>query len=88
MVVACLIKEIRVSTELRTMSHIDNVSEEMIQKIIHKKFEAPDGKKENNDPLIRGEFEVIKELLAKVSELVLSQALKKVTQIKMVSFFI
>ena len=68
MIVACLIKEIRVSTELRNMAEIELVSNETIQKLIHQKFEAPLLKKpDDDDPFIKGEFDVIKELLAKVS---------------------
>ena len=67
MIVACLIKEIRVSTELRNMATIDLVSDETIKKLIHQKFEAPLKKKaDDDDPFIKGEFDVIKELLAKV----------------------
>ena len=65
---ACLIKEIRVSTELRNMAEIDLMSNDTIQKLIYQKFQAPLKKKpDDDDPFIKGEFDVIKELLAKVS---------------------
>ncbi len=72
MIVACLIKEIQVSTELRKMSAIHLLPEETVRSLIAQKFEASLGKLRlpggapDEDPLVRGEFEVIKELLEKV----------------------
>ncbi len=61
MIVACLMKEIQVSTELRKMAEIQLVSENTIQTLINQKFESPVKKKpDDNDPLISGEFDVIK----------------------------
>jgi len=65
MIVACLIKEIQVSTELRKMADIQLVPQQTIDDLIMKKFNAPLRRKpDDDDPLIRGEFDVIKELLA------------------------
>ena len=62
------LKEIKVSTELRKMSEIQVVSDQTISNLIHQKFEKPLAKKpDDDDPFIKGEFDVIKELLANVS---------------------
>jgi len=64
MVAACLIKEIQITSELRNMEKIDLVSKNTVADLIHQKFECtlphtPD----DDDPFIKGEFDVIKELL-------------------------
>ena len=67
MIVACLIKELKVSTELRKMSEIQLVSDNTISSLIKQKFESPLKKRpDDDDPFIKGEFDVIKELVAKV----------------------
>ena len=67
MVVACLIKEIQISTELRKMVDIDLVPGQTIDDLISQKFEGKlPSKMDDNDPFIKGEFDVIKELLEKV----------------------
>ena len=67
MVVACLIKEIQVTSELRRMAEIDLVAKSVIDNLIVQKFEAPLPKcQDDDDPFIKGEFDVVKELLEKV----------------------
>ena len=67
MIIACLVKEIQISTELKKMAAIGLVPEETIKNLIHQKFEAPLPKtQDDDDPFIKGEFDVIKELLEKV----------------------
>ena len=70
MVVSCLIKEIQITSELRKMAEIDLVSKDVIDSLIQQKFEAPIPKnQDDDDPFIKGEFDVIKELLEKVLDL-------------------
>ena len=71
MVVACLLKEIQVSSELRKMADIELVPQETIDNLITQKFEGrlPAKLLEEQDPLISGEFEVIKELMQKVQKI-------------------
>ena len=67
MVVACLIKEIQITSELRRMAEIELVPKDVIDSLIVQKFEAPLPKSQDDeDPFIKGEFDVIKELLEKV----------------------
>jgi len=64
MVVACLIKEIQITSELRNMEKIDLVSKNTVSDLIHQKFESALPKtQDDDDPFIKGEFDVIKELL-------------------------
>merc|ERR1719412_824106 len=71
MVVSCLIKEIQITSELKKMAEIDLVSKDVIETLIKQKFEAPLPKnQDDDDPFIKGEFDVIKELLEKVPEAV------------------
>ena len=68
MIVACLIKEIQITSELRRMAEIELVPKNVIDNLIVQKFEAPLPKtQDDDDPFIKGEFDVIKELLEKVS---------------------
>jgi len=67
MIIACLIKEIQITTELRNMEQIDLVSKSTVDELIYQKFESPLPKcQDDDDPFIKGEFDVIKELLEKV----------------------
>merc|ERR1711962_1309054 len=67
MIIACLIKEIQITTELRRMEEIDLVSKSTVDDLINQKFESPLPKgPDDDDPFIKGEFDVIKELLEKV----------------------
>ena len=67
MVVACLIKEIQITSELKRMAEIDLVAKDVIESLIIQKFEAPIPRnQDDDDPFIKGEFDVIKELLEKV----------------------
>merc|ERR1712088_807735 len=67
MVVACLIKELQITSELRKMEDIDLVSKSTVDDLIHQKFESPLPKcQDDDDPFIKGEVDVIKELLEKV----------------------
>ena len=64
---ACLIKEIQVTSELRRMAEIELVAKDVIDNLIVQKFEAPLPKcQDDDDPFIKGEFDVVKELLEKV----------------------
>jgi len=66
MVIACLIKEIQITSELRRMEEIDLVSKDTVKDLIHQKFESALPKcQDDDDPFIKGEFDVIKELLEK-----------------------
>merc|ERR1719242_2887092 len=66
MIIACLIKEIQITTELRKMESIDLVSKATVDDLIFQKFESPLPKaQDDDDPFIKGEFDVIKELLEK-----------------------
>jgi len=66
MVVACLIKEIQITSELRKMEEIDLVSKDTVKDLIHQKFESALPKaQDDDDPFVKGEFDVIKELLEK-----------------------
>merc|ERR1719295_320753 len=69
LVTACLIKEIQITKELRKMEELKLISTETLRDLIYEKFERmPDYPKtaEEDDPFIKGEFDVIKELLEKV----------------------
>merc|ERR1712012_871587 len=69
MIVGCLIKEIQITTELRKMESIDLVSKPTVDDLIFQKFESPlPRSQDDDDPFIKGEFDVIKELLEKVPE--------------------
>jgi len=67
MIVACLVKEIQITSELRKMEDIDLVSKSTVDDLLHQKFEGVLPKcQDDDDPFIKGEFDVIKELLEKV----------------------
>ena len=66
MVVACLIKELQVSCELRRMGEIGLLPRETVTNLISTKFETDTEEGEENDSLVRGEFDVIKELMEKL----------------------
>ena len=66
MVVTCLIKEIQICTDLRNMSEIGLLPPATVSNIIQSKFGSDVKDNEDDDPLVKGEFEVIKELLAKL----------------------
>ena len=66
MVVASLIKELQVSTELRRMGEIGLLPQETVTNLISSKFESNVEEGEENDSLVRGEFDVIKELMEKL----------------------
>ena len=53
MIVACLIKEIQVSTELRKMADIQLVPQQTIDDLIMKKFNAPLRRKPDDDDPVR-----------------------------------
>jgi len=69
MVIAALIKEIQITTELRKMEQIELVSKATVDDLIQQKFESPLPRcPDDDDPFIKGEFDVIKELLEKYPE--------------------
>ena len=60
MVIASLIKEIQITTELRKMEEIDLVSKGTVDDLIAQKFESPLPRcPDDDDPFIKGEFDVI-----------------------------
>merc|ERR1712181_106891 len=66
LVTACLIKEIQITKELRKMEELKLIATETLRNLIYEKFERmPDYPKtaEEEDPLAKGEFEVIKQLV-------------------------
>lgn len=58
MIVACLIKEIQVSTELRKMADIQLVPQQTIDDLIMKKFNAPLRRKPDDDDPVRTTYNV------------------------------
>ena len=67
MVITCLVKEIQISSELRRMAEMGLLSDGTVDNIIKSKFEFPLPKTQvEDDPFIKGEFDVIKELLEKL----------------------
>jgi len=69
MIIACLVKEIQITTELKNMGQIGLIPENTVGDLIKQKFEAPlPRSQDDDDPFIKGEFDVIKELLEKVPE--------------------
>ena len=80
MVIASLIKEIQITTELRKMEEIDLVSKVTVDDLIAQKFESPLPRcPDDDDPFIKGEFDVIKELLEKLPSTV--QGKKKIDRV-------
>jgi len=70
MVIASLIKEVQLTAELNKMAVLGLVSEETVADLIKTKFETPlPTTQDDDDPFIKGEFEVIKELLEKHPEM-------------------
>eukprot|EP00094_Tigriopus_californicus_P008191 TCALIF_07887-PA protein Name:"Similar to pald1 Paladin (Danio rerio)" AED:0.24 eAED:0.24 QI:1/0.6/0.33/0.83/1/1/6/0/408 len=69
MILACLIKEIQIRTELKKLQELHLVPEETIAKLIAVHFETKTKAKSTHeqDNLLRGKFDVIKELLQKES---------------------
>jgi len=66
MVIACLVKEIQITTELRKMESIDLVSKDTVADLIQQKFESPLPKgQDDDDVFVKGEFDVIKDLMEK-----------------------
>ena len=67
MIIACQVKEIQICSELRKMAEMGiGISKETAEDLIQQKFEFPLPKSTDDDKLLRGEFDVIKELLAKL----------------------
>ena len=67
MVVACFVKEVQLSSELRRMGQIGLLPEITVENIIKAKFESPLPRTQvEDDSFIKGEFDVIKELLEKL----------------------
>ena len=68
MIIACQVKEIQICSELRKMAEMGiGISKETAEDLIQQKFEFPLAKSsDDDDKLLRGEFDVIKELLAKL----------------------
>jgi len=69
MIIACLVKEIQITTELKRMGEIGLIPENTVDDLIKQKFEASlPRSQDDDDPFIKGEFDVIKDLLEKVPE--------------------
>jgi len=80
MIIACLIKEIQITSELRKMEEIELVSKSTVDDLIHQKFECDLPRcQDDDDPFIKGEFDVIKELLEKYP--VMAEGKKKVDRV-------
>ena len=67
MIITCQVKEILICTELRKMAEIGLVPQATAEDLIKQKFEFPLPRgQDDDDPFIKGEFDVIKELLEKL----------------------
>lgn len=66
MTAACIVKAVQMITELNKMVETGIADKAWAEGIIFKTFEEPAESEDNKDPYLRGEFEVIKELLEKV----------------------
>ena len=68
MIIACQVKEIQICTELRKMAEMGiGITKDTAEDLIKQKFEFPLNKTaDDDDHLLRGEFDVIKELVAKL----------------------
>ena len=67
MIIACQVKEILICTELRKMAEMGLIPAETAEDLIKQKFEFPlPHGQDDEDPFIKGEFDVIKELLEKL----------------------
>ena len=67
MIIACQVKEIQICTELRKMAELGiGITKDTAEDLIKQKFEFPLSKTDEDDHLLRGEFDVIKELLVKL----------------------
>merc|ERR1712106_340866 len=63
MVVACLIKEIQLTGDLKVMNDMNLVSSDTLKDLLYEKFERITYEPvEDEDPMCKGEFEVIKQL--------------------------
>ena len=88
MIIACQVKEIQICSELRKMAELGiGITKDTAEDLIKQKFEFPLPKStEDDDQLLRGEFDVIKELLAKLPGAV--EAKSKVNQRKTFKFLL
>jgi len=69
LIAACLIKEIQITTELKQMVSDKLIKSETLKDLIYEKFEKPlIVSDEEDDPLTKGDFEVIKQLCATLTE--------------------
>merc|ERR1719244_570264 len=69
MVAAMLIKEIQITTELRNMETMNLIKPDTLKDLLFKKFEEVQSvNQEETDQLTKGEFEVVKELIAAYPE--------------------
>ena len=68
MIIACQVKEIQICSELRKMAELGiGITKDTAEDLIKQKFEFPLPKSsDDDDQFLRGEFDVIKELLAKL----------------------
>lgn len=67
MVVACLVKEIQITTELRKMAEMGLIPKDTAEDLVRQKFEFPLATVEDgDDTLMKGEFMVILELLSEL----------------------
>ena len=66
MIIACQVKEIQICSELRKMAEMGiGITKDTAEDLIKQKFEFPLARAaEDEDALLRGEFSVIKQLLA------------------------
>lgn len=67
MVVACLVKEIQICTELRKMAEMGLIQTEVAEDLVKQKFEFPlPDVEDQDDPLMKGEFLVMLELMGEL----------------------
>ena len=68
MIIACQVKEIQICSELRKMAELGiGITKDTAEDLIKQKFEFPLPKStDDDDQFLRGEFDVIKELLIKL----------------------
>jgi len=74
-VIACIVKATQMIVKLDKMVDEGMAKRDWADGIIKSKFEDPIPSEDNNDPFLRGEFDVIKELLSSVPETVAGKVL-------------
>merc|ERR1719419_1240424 len=77
MVITSLIKEMVIVKDLRYLNKLKLIDTDVVKGIIKNKFEiVPGNSQYDDDPLVRGEFELMKELMSTFSQA--SEAKRKI----------